>query len=371
MTRTWLLMLAILVIGPACSSPVASPAPTEAPSQTLAPGQSAAPSATAAGDGRLVLMTHDSFAVTDGILEAFEQEHGVEVEVLLGGDAGAVVNQAILTRDNPLADVLFGVDNTFLSRALDEEIFVPYEATGLESVPADLQLDSEHRVTPIDYGDVCLNYDRAVFEGSTPPATLEDLVEPSFDGALVVENPATSSPGLAFMLATIVRFGEEGDRTWLDYWTDLRANDVLVTAGWEEAYYTSFSGGSGEGDRPIVVSYATSPVAEVYFADPQPAEAPTGVIDDGCFRQVEFAGVLAGSESPELAGELIDFMLDTEFQADIPLSMFVFPANSTVELPEVFVEHAAQVSEPLTMDPATIAANRERWLEEWTDVVLR
>ncbi|HYI23563.1 MAG TPA: thiamine ABC transporter substrate-binding protein, partial [Candidatus Limnocylindrales bacterium] len=231
-------------------------------------------------------MTHDSFAVSDGILEAFEQEHGVEVEVLRGGDAGAVVNQAILTRDNPLADVLFGVDNTFLSRALEEDIFVPYEAEGLDSVPDELQLDPEHRVTPIDYGDVCLNYDRAALEGSNPPDTLEDLSDSAFGGALVVENPATSSPGLAFMLATIVRFGEEGDDTWLDYWTGLRANHMLVTAGWEEAYYGSFSGGSGEGDRPIVVSYATSPVAEVVFADPQPAEAPTAVIDDSCFRQI-------------------------------------------------------------------------------------
>ncbi len=364
MTRAWPLTLVILIMGAACAGAGASPSPTPGPSQT------SLPSATPAGDGRLVLMTHNSFAVSDGILEAFEQEHGVEVEVLRGGDAGAVVNQAILTRDNPLADVLFGVDNTFLSRALEEEIFVAHEAAGLDSVPAELQLDPEHRVTPIDYGDVCLNYDRAAFEGSSaPPAAL--LIDPAFDGALVVENPATSSPGLAFMLATIVRFGEEGDDTWLDYWTGLRANDVLVTAGWEEAYYGSFSGGSGEGDRPIVVSYATSPVAEVYFADPQPAEAPTAVIDDGCFRQVEFAGVLAGTESPELAGELIDFMLAEQFQADIPLSMFVFPANSTVDLPEVFVEHAAQVSEPLTMDPARIAENRERWLEEWTDVVLR
>ena len=368
-TRIALLVGLSLVVG-ACGGQAVSPAPTQAPSQT------ALPSATEAGDARLVLMTHDSFAVSDGILEAFEQEHGVDVEVLRGGDAGAVVNQAILTRDNPVADVLFGVDNTFLSRALDEEIFVSHEAAGLDSVPADLQLEAEHRVTPIDYGDVCLNYDRSAFEAPfdvAPPSALESLDGPPYNGKLVVENPATSSPGLAFMLATIVRFGESGDYTWIDYWRALRENvpGLVVTAGWEEAYYGSFSGGSGEGDRPIVVSYATSPVAEVIFADPQPERAPTAVIDDGCFRQIEFAGVLAGTESPELAGELIDFMLGDEFQADIPLSMFVFPANSTVELPDVFVEHAAQVSEPLTMDPAMIAENRERWLEEWTDAVLR
>jgi thiamine transport system substrate-binding protein len=334
-------------------------------------GQSPAPSASEEPES-LTLMTHDSFAVSDGVLEAFEQESGISVEILRGGDAGSVVNQAILTRDNPLADVLFGVDNTFLSRALDEEIFQGHEAEGVQSVPAELRLDDQHRVTPIDYGDVCLNFDRAAFDAELPPPSrLEDLAEPDYAGTLVVENPATSSPGLAFMLATIVRFGENGDFTWLDYWSALRDNDVLVTAGWEEAYYGSFSGGAGEGDRPLVVSYATSPVAEVYFADPQPTEAPTGVIDDGCFRQVEFAGVLAGADAPLGAGRLIDFMLGQEFQADIPLSMFVFPAKSSVEIPEVFATHAARVGEPLTMDPATIAASRDRWLEEWTDVVLR
>jgi len=222
-------------------------------------------------------------------------------------------------------------------------------------------------VTPIDYGDVCVNYDKAAYgPGTTPPQTLEDLVKPAYRGQLVVEDPASSSPGLAFMLATIVRFGEEGDYTWRDYWRALRDNDMLVTTGWEEAYYGSFSGGSGEGDRPIVVSYATSPVAEVFFADPQPEEAPTGVMDDGCFRQVEFAGILAGTSQPELSRKLVDFMLAPEFQGDIPLNMFVFPAVPNTPLADVFVDNAAQVADPLTMAPDQIGANRERWLNEWS-----
>jgi thiamine transport system substrate-binding protein len=326
------------------------------------------------GPTEVVLMTHDSFVVSDSVLEAFEEQAGAEVRVLRGGDAGSVVNQAILTRENPVADVLFGVDNTFLSRALDERILAPYQAAGIDSVPVELRLDDRHRVTPVDYGDVCLNYDREALDGAdtpAPPASLEDLTDPAYRSMLVVENPATSSPGLAFMLATIARFGEQGDQNWLSYWEGLRANDVLVTSGWEEAYYTAFSGGAGEGDRPIVVSYATSPVAEVVFAEPQPEEAPTGVVDDGCFRQIEFAGLIEGSTMPGLAKELIDFMLGEEFQSDIPLSMFVFPSVPSTELPEAFAEHATDVTEPLSIDAATIAANRERWLEEWTDVVLR
>jgi len=325
----------------------------------------------AAQPTEVVLMTHDSFAISDDVIAAFEEQHGVEVRLLRAGDAGSMVNQAILTRESPLADVLFGIDNTFLSRALEAGIFEAYESPDAGLVPASLRLDAQNRVTPVDYGDVCLNYDRDAFSASdAAPTSLEDLADARHGGRLVVENPATSSPGLAFMLATIARFGDSGDYTWLDYWRDLRANDVLVTSGWEEAYYERFSGGAGEGERPIVVSYATSPVAEVVFADPQPDEAPTGVVTDGCFRQIEFAGVLAGTQRPEIARRLIDFMLGPTFQADIPLNMFVFPSTD-VELPAAFVEHAAQVEAPITIEPSLIDANRERWLEEWTNVVLR
>ncbi|HWH24294.1 MAG TPA: thiamine ABC transporter substrate-binding protein [Candidatus Limnocylindria bacterium] len=324
-----------------------------------------------AGPRTVTLMTHDSFAVSDHLFADFEREHGIRVEVLRAGDAGAMVNQAILTRENPLADVLFGVDNTFLSRALEAGIFVPYSSPALADVPEQLRLDDQARVTPIDHGEVCLNIDRAAFAERPPPTRLEDLTHAAFADTLVVQNPATSSPGLAFLLATIVRFGEDGDYTWRDYWRDLRANGVQVTAGWEDAYYGAFSGGAGAGDRPIVVSYASSPAAEVVFAEEPPDEAPTAVVADGCFRQVEFAGILAGTDAEADARVLVDFMLSPAFQQDIPLNMFVYPANATVELPVVFEQHAPPIADPIVMAPAAIANDRERWIQEWTDVVLR
>jgi thiamine transport system substrate-binding protein len=173
------------------------------------------------------------------------------------------------------------------------------------------------------------------------------------------------------VLATIHRFGESGARTWLDYWAELRANRVLIASSWEDAYNGSFSGSSGEGDRPLVVSYASSPVAEVYFADPQPSAAPTSSFVDGCYRQVEFAGVLAGTPRPQLARQLVDFLLSPLVQQGIPLDMFVYPVLPEVELPLVFREHTAAPVDPVTLDPATIARNRERWIEEWTQTVLR
>ncbi len=322
------------------------------------------------GGGTVQLVTHDSFNVSEDVLASFTEETGIEVEILQGGDAGQVVNQAVLSAGNPQGDVLFGVDNTLLSRALDADVFEPHEAEGLDAVDPSLVLDDQHRVTPIDRGDVCLNYDVAAFEesGTPVPETLADLTDEVYAGQLVVENPATSSPGLAFLLATVETFGEDG---WTDFWEALVANDVAVASGWEAAYYGEFSGAAGsEGDRPLVVSYASSPPAEVIFAEEELDEAPTGVIEASCFQQIEFAGVLAGTDAPDEARALVDFMLSPTFQADIPLQMFVFPARTDVDLPPEFLEYTVVPEDPVTMDPARIDANREEWIDQWTSIVL-
>jgi thiamine transport system substrate-binding protein len=317
------------------------------------------------------LLTHDSFVVSDDVLRAFTERTGIGVELLQGGDAGTVVNQAILTKGAPQADVLFGIDSTLLTRGLDADLFVPYEAADLDLVDPRFQLDPEHRVTPVDYGDVCVNFDKGWFaeRGLAVPTSLEQLVEPAYRDLLVVEDAATSSPGLAFLLATIAHFGPEG---WQAWWADLRDNGVEVADSWEDAYNASFSGGgASQGTKPLVVSYASSPPAEVFYADPPVTESPTGVIEAGCYRQVEAAGILRGTDHEAEARQLIDFLLSEPFQEDVPLSMFVFPVRSGVALPEVFAEHAARPAAPLELPPTVIDANRDDWIDEWSDLVLR
>jgi thiamine transport system substrate-binding protein len=313
------------------------------------------------------LVTHDSFVVSDGVLEAFTEQTGIEVDVIQGGDAGEVVSRAILTAGEPEGDVLFGIDNTFLQRGLDAELFVPYESPQLSTVDDELELDrGQFRVTPIDYGDVCVNYWVDALPSSEAPTSLDDLTEPDYAGSFVTQDPEASSPGFAFLLATIAAYGEDG---WEDYWTQLADGGVAVTAGWTDAYYGEFVAGGGE--KALVTSYATSPVAEVVFAETPIETPPTGVLLDGCFRQVEFAGILDGAEQPEAAQALIDFMLSETFQADIPLNMFVFPANGEVALPEVFTANAAVPTRTLSLDPAEIEANRARWTERWAEIVIR
>jgi len=319
----------------------------------------------------LTIMTHDSFSASKPVVAEFEKQHRIKLQFLKTGDAGAALNQAILSKSNPMADVFFGVDNTFLSRALMADIFEPYDSPLLAKIPAHLKSDPENRLLPVDFGDVCLNYDKKWFAQKKlpPPAVLEDLVKPEYKGLAVVENPATSSPGLAFLLATVGHFGEKG---YLDFWKKLRGNDVQVVDGWKEAYWGQFSAAS-KGTRPIVVSYASSPPAEVHFAEKPLTEATTAALTapGTCFRQTEFVGILKGTKNLTLAQKLVDFMLGKSFQEDIPLQMFVFPANPEAVLPEVFVKYAKIAKEPVLLSADAIDANREKWIEAWTETVLR
>ncbi len=322
------------------------------------------------GSKTVTLVTHDSFVISESARRSFERSSGLRLRILRGGDAGATLNQSILTKSRPLGDVFFGVDNTLLTRALRADIFTSYRPVGINQIDPKLTLDKQGRVTPIDVADVCVNYDRNWFASHDlpTPKTLKDLARPEFARLLVVQNPATSSTGLAFMLATIAAFG---DTDWRNYWSALRKGGVEVVDGWEQAYNSSFSGSAGKGDRPLVVSYATSPPAEVIDADPRPTSAPTGVLTRTCFRQIEGVGVLKNAAQPSNAKLLVDFMVSKKFQIDLPLQMFVLPARLGTPVPPEFAEFGAAPKNPYFLEPSKIAASRERWIEQWTDTVLR
>ena len=318
----------------------------------------------------LTVMTHDSFAVSEGIVEQFENENDVTVQFLEVGDTGTAVNKAILSKGNPLADVFFGVDNTFLSRALDEGIFEVYQSPLLNEIDSVFLLDSSFHALPVDFGDVCLNYQKAFFEDNNLPApdSLEDLIDPAYRGLLTVQNPATSSPGLAFLMTTIGYFGEDG---YLDYWQSLIENEVNIVNDWETAYYGEFS--QAGGPDPIVVSYGSSPPFEVIFSEVPLEDAPTAAVTSPgtCFRQIEFVGILAGTENREMAEKWVDFMLSRDFQEDIPLNMYVFPVNRNAVLDETFEKYLEVPEITADVSPQMIAENRESWIRDWTENILR
>ncbi|MFJ8594789.1 thiamine ABC transporter substrate binding subunit [Streptomyces sp. NPDC093598] len=328
------------------------------------------------GDSKTVtLVSHDSWAASKDVIAAFEKQSGYKVDVLKDGDAGQAVNKAILTKDNPQGDVFFGVDNTLLSRALDNGLFQPYEAKGSDRIKAEYRVDQEqHRVTPVDTGDICVNYDKKYFADHKlePPRSFDDLVKPQYRNLLVTENASASSPGLGFLLGTAAKYGDAG---WEGYWKKLKANGVKVVDGWEQAYNEEFSGSAGgkkaKGDRPLVVSYASSPPAEVVFADPKPSTAPTGVAEGTCFRQVEYAGLLSNAKNTKGGKAFLDFLISERFQQDMPLNMFVYPVREGAQVPPEFVQYGPQAKDPETMDPAKIADHRDQWVKSWTSLVLK
>ena len=307
----------------------------------------------------ITLVVYDSFP-TEGTplndaLAEFTTDTGIDVRIVTGGDAGTMVTKAVLTAGNPEGDVLWGVDNTLLSAATDGDVF-------------------EGEPIPVDYGDVCVNYDREWFADRDidPPVTLDDLLLPKYKDLLVVEDPSKSSPGLAFLLATIAHSGDPTGDGWRDYWTALRDNGVEVASSWDVAYYERFSGASGSaGDKPLVVSYGSSPPAEVIFSEQPLDQAPTGVAVGTCFRQTEYVGVLRGTDRAPAAQQLVEFLVSERFQRELPLTLFVYPINPDVTLPDEFVEWAVIPDEPFTVDPSLIDTNRERWQDQWNDLVLR
>jgi thiamine transport system substrate-binding protein len=348
--------LATLTLG-ACST-----SSTDASNETAS--QSSGKNATKS----VTLAAYDSFLVTDAKFSAFTKKTGIKVNVVAAGDTGEMVNKAVLTKANPIADVLWGVDTTFLDRTLNEDLFTPVSVPTTDLDPELLSMVTGKPVVPVDFGDVCVNYDKAALAklGVAVPASFSDLTKPEYKGMLVVQNPATSSVGLSFLLASIA-----SSEDWQTTWKGLKNNDVLITNGWSEAYETHFTAGGNSGDRPMVVSYGTSPVAAVLFGpNPKATESPTAVIESTCFRSVEFAGVLSGTNNVKEATQLLEYLVSPEFQTDIQLNMFVYPANIKATPAPEFDAFAQKPATPLSLDPGEIATKRDGWIDEWSNLML-
>ena len=292
---------------------------------------------------KVTLVAHDSFAISDESIAQFQEASGFELEIIRAGDAGSLTNRLVLTKDSPIADVVFGIDNTFRGIA-DENALI------------------EGELVPADYADVCFNYDRLWFEkrGITPPTSWRDLTKPAYNSLTVVTNPLSSSPGLAFLATTVAAFGEPA---FEQYWKELKDNGVMVAAGWEEAYFTYFSGSSGNGEYPIVLSYSSSPAAEIR----EDGKSQTAALLDECFRQTEFVGALAGASNPEGAKALVEFFLSESFQNTMPGLMYVYPVNENAVIPAEWSEFGPAANSTIGED-LSISTHREKWQTKWSAI---
>ena len=292
---------------------------------------------------KVTLVAHDSFAISDESIAEFQEASGFELEIIRAGDAGSLTNRLVLTKESPIADVVFGIDNTFRGIADENGII-------------------EDELVPVDYADVCFNFDRLWFEkrGMTPPASWRDLTKPDYNSLTVVTNPLSSSPGLAFLATPVAAFGEQ---SFEQYWKELRDNGVMVAAGWEEAYFTYFSGSSGNGEYPIVLSYSSSPAAEIR----DDGKSQTAALLDECFRQTEFVGTLAGSKNRQGAKALVEFLLSESFQNTMPGLMYVYPVNEKAVIPAEWSEFGPAASSTIG-EELSISTHREKWQTKWSAI---
>ncbi|MDO5724102.1 MAG: thiamine ABC transporter substrate-binding protein [Flaviflexus sp.] len=358
MKKSTALMAAIALTLTACSSgSEGEDAPSGAEST-----QAGGSDETGEAGGTVTIITHDSFNLDEDLIAEFEQSSGYTVETIAPGDGGVVTNQLILNKDNPQADAVYGIDNYLAKATLDGGVIDSFTPDNLPAGAEEL----DGKLIPIDKGDVCINVDHEWFaeKNMAEPETFEDLAKPEYAELLVVTNASTSSPGLAFLAATVAKFGEDH---WQDFWTDLMDGGTRVAEGWSDAYYTDFSGSEGAGPYPLVLSYSSSPSAEVG----DDGTARTGSLADTCTRQIEYAGVIAGAKNPAGAQAFIEFLLSDDVQASLPESMYMYPINDAIELPEAWAKHASLSDDPLMLDYEVLGDKRTEWLEEWSELTGR
>lgn len=320
------------------------------------------------GGTTVTVVTHDSFVLPDELIEAFNRDSGYTLEQVSSGDAGELVNKLILAKDPPLGDAVFGIDNSFASRALGEGIIDTSLTPSLPQGAEQYIVNDTPALAPIDFGEVCVNIDSVWFDnaGLTPPATFEDLTSPEYKDLFVAINPTSSSTGLAFLLATVGHFGTDEASGFAQYWKDLMANGAKIVDGWSDAYYTDFSGSGEGGAYPIVVSYSSSPAATL---TDDGAASTTASLLSTATRQVEYAGVLTGAANPQGGKAFIEWMLSAEVQSAIPETMYMYPVNPQAALSEEITAFGTLSDDPIVVAPDEITANRESWLATWSEAV--
>ena len=291
----------------------------------------------------VTLVTHDSFVMSKTLIADFDKTTGYHLNLIKAGDAGGLTNRLILTKGTPIADAVFGIDNTFAGLALSNHLI-------------------DGSLKAIDFGDVSFNYDKLWFANHkiVPPTSVKQLIDPIYKGLTVIENPNTSSTGLSFLAASVQLFGKTG---WQSYWKSLKANGVKITAGWEDAYYVDFSGSSGKGAYPIVLSYASSPADEVRAN----GQSQTASIMDGFFRQTEYAGVLKSAKNPMGATAVIKYLLGPKFQRALPQAMYMYPIAKNTAIPENWKKFTT-LAKRTYGDTLNINANRKTWLTQWSAI---
>lgn len=305
----------------------------------------------------LVVYTYDSFASTIAVktIPIFEKMYDVKVKVLSFGDAGSVLSRIILEKESPRADVIVGLDQALLKKAVDAGVLEKYQSPKLSNIVLESLKDPSDFGTPYDYGAIAIVYNTESID--KPPTSFEELLNARWKRSLVVEDPRTSSTGLAFLLWTIGVYGEEN---FLNYWSRLKDSILTVTPGWDEAFNLLELG-----EADMMVSYATDG-AYSYHEYGVLKYMPIAM-QEGAFVQVEYASIVKGAANRDLAEKFIDFLLSEGFQREVPLNQWMYPVVE-VEMPEAF-EYALKIDKTVSIDYEIVSEKLDSWLDSWAELM--
>lgn len=317
----------------------------------------------------LTVLTYDSFAVSSDLVAAFEEANNVKLQFIEAGSGGEIIARAVLTKDDPVADVIIGFDYSQFGKVFSNDILESYESPELNNISEIYKLDPENRALPFNFGEICINYDKQYFAENDIeiPTSLDDLLKPEYNGLLVTQDPSASNTGIGFLITTIAKYGEDG---FVDYWNALIENGLVIGNSWSSTYYTNFSAASGNGEQPMVVSYTTSPAAEFIYSETGDAPTDSLTSDGMCYRSIEFCGILKNTKNRELAEKFIDTFIGKEWQEDLPMQMFVYPVNGQAQLPEEFELYGKPAENPVMMDPEEVSSKHDGWIRTWSEEVL-
>jgi thiamine transport system substrate-binding protein len=302
--------------------------------------------------------TYDSFVTEWGpgpaVEAAFEATCGCDLQFVGAGDGAALLARVQLEGARSEADVVLGLDTNLTARAAATGLFAPHGRTDLA---LDLPVAWDDPVfLPFDWGYFAFVHDTTKL--AEPPASFRELADS--DVSILIQDPRSSTPGLGLLMWVKAAYGDAAP----EIWAGLADNIVTVTPGWSEAYGLFL-----EGEADMVLSYTTSPAYHL-IAEEDPTKAAAS-FEEGHYLQVEVAGMLAGTDQPELAQAFLDFMLSDAFQSAIPTTNWMYPAvTPEAGLPEGF-ETLITPASSLLLSPAEAEAQRDAALDEWRAALSR
>ena len=332
------------------------------------------------------LLTHKEFQLPEEALEEFTEKTGIEVLVFLEEDATSMVNLLERSSNNPVADVVLGIDSLERRRVTEKRLVEPYRPIAIDRLDPSLVLQ-DAMLTPVSQLAACLNRSKSRYEvqerrldrlpdqGSLPlqaPTEIDDMLERQHAETAVIPNPLSSRLGVYFLVALERLHPEdvEGVTPWPKLLDEMLRWGLEVAPSWEEAWFSRFQPSAGpESTETRSLTWGSSgmPSVSVRFIPELPEEVDVAVIDSGCIKVVNYAGIISNTPNRRDAGRLVDSFIEPLFQYGVPDRYGSRPARTDIVRTEAWRRFGVNVT-AIPIDEWRIGPLWQQWLLTWKQV---